>query len=419
MFSERRSRSTRFANRRGAMLAFVAVSMVGMLGMLALALDIGAGNRQRRIAQTAADAGSIGGATQIYRNNDSVSVWNAAMQSALLNGFPGGEVTVNYPPASGPYAGNTKYVEVLIAKSIPTLFGSLLNKPTLDVYARAVAGVDALSMYCVYGLSNTGFAIDVPGELDASGCAVASNSGIRAGKICAESLDLVGGIDDKDIWCQGNAPEPTPTTGIPPFPDPFDDLEVPAETSCDFTNYVVTAPGTLNPGVYCGGIDLGTNIVTNLNPGTYIIRGGGIDGSKNGSELRGTEVTIINANGPGNDVSAYRPIVFGNTCYVGLTAPTSGPFKGIVIFADPDGPSTGTYSVNELCGKGEKTPLPDIVGTIYMPTQTFKLANSNGKLIIAGALIANVISGENGGGMYTIVSDASGNSGPKRISLVQ
>src|SRR5687767_10536496 len=60
--------------RRGAMLVFIAVAGIVLMGFLAMTLDIGAGSRQRRIAQTAADAGAIGGGQEIYRLNGSAAV---------------------------------------------------------------------------------------------------------------------------------------------------------------------------------------------------------------------------------------------------------------------------------------------------------------------------------------------------------
>src|SRR5512138_1272328 len=101
--------------RRGAMLIFVAVAMVVLLGFLAMTLDVGAGNRQRRLAQTAADAGALGGGTEIYRRLIGTglpddSVFASARNEAMRNGFPQDDVTVNYPPASGPYLNNVNYV---------------------------------------------------------------------------------------------------------------------------------------------------------------------------------------------------------------------------------------------------------------------------------------------------------------------
>src|SRR5687768_13225806 len=90
--------------RRGAMLAFIGVTLVALLGSIALVLDVGSGHRQRRIAQTAADAGAVGGAAEIIRGRfDLVSA--AALEEAVRNGFAAADVTVHYPPATGPRAG--------------------------------------------------------------------------------------------------------------------------------------------------------------------------------------------------------------------------------------------------------------------------------------------------------------------------
>ena len=401
------------------MLVFIAVSMVGMLGMLALTIDVGAGNRQRRIAQTAADAAAIFGAQDILRHTDSAGVWAAAMDGATLNHF-GSEALVFYPPSSdaGALAGNLDYVEVKIAKTVPTLFGFILNKPTLDVKARAVAGAAAFSQYCVIALDTTGSAINMPNgsELDASNCAVGANSDIVAHTLFAQTIGSTG---DVNVQLPGGA---IIKEGLAPVVDPFAHLAVPEEEvdECDAhpATVVVNVDMAVDQGTYCGGFRIEANRRLTLNPGTYIIRGGGIDGLANGAELYGDGVTIIVSNGPGNDVSAFEPIRFGNTCYHTLKAPTAGDYKGIVVFGDPAGPTTGTNSIHKFCGKGLEAG-PDIRGTIYLPTQTFELTKANGKLVIAGTVVAKVVTAENGGGKYTIQSDASGNSGFKRISLVQ
>ncbi len=399
---------SRMRNRRGAMLVFTAVAMVSLMGMLVLTLDVGAGNRQRRIEQTAADAGAIGGGTQIYRGMDSATVVAGAINSVTKNGFAAGDVTVFYPPATGPHAGDRHYVEVVLAKNIPTIFGTMFNKDSLDVSARAVAGLGSLSPFCVFSLATTGAGIDIPGDVTTN-CGVVSNSSGNP------AIDVKKGIEAPLVAAVGSidgGPSGSTFTGIAPVPDPFASLQIPAETGCDYTNVVVASDVTLNPGEYCGGITIKNNITATLNPGTYVLRGGGLTGG----EIVGYNVTIINANGPGNDITAFRPITFGNSCRHLLTAPDSGPYKGIVIFVDPAGPSTGPNSINSFCGTGGD---PDILGIIYMPNQTFDLGNSNGKLTITGLLIAKNITGQNGGGKFWVNLDTSGNSAPKRLSLVE
>ena len=399
----------RLRNRNGAMLILVAVALVGLLGMLAMTLDFGAGTRQRRIAQTAADAGAIGGATQIYRAMDSATVVAAAKNSAIRNFFVASEITVNYPPLSGSHAADKQFVEVIVNRTIPTIFGSVLNKASLDIRARAVAGLGSVSNFCVYALGNSGNNIDIPGDVTTN-CGVVSNA----------SIDVKKGIDGNPtpvvaaVGSVSGGPPGNSYGGIPPVPDPYSYLTVPPETICNYTNFTVSGTVTLSPGVYCGGITIGKNDTGIFSKGTYILRGGGLTGG----HVIGTEVTIINTNGPGNNIAAFRPITFDNACTLSLTAPLSGPYKGIVIFQDPAGPAApAANTVNEVCGKGSN-PY-DIVGVVYFPTQTFNLGNSNGKLSISGALVAKNITGQNGGGKYTFNTDPTGNSSPKRSSLIE
>ncbi len=398
-------------NRPGAILVLVAVSLVGLLGMLALTVDIGAGRRERRIAQTAADAGAIGGGQQILRGQDDGAVYASALSSVVRNGFTASEATISRGPVTGARIGDKNYVEVVIAKSIPTIFGGIFNSSALNIQVRAIAGIETNSTYCVFGLRNVGNSIDIPGFLETD-CGVVANSGIDVGQLFAPLVAAAGTVDGE------RGDETIVREGVPPIPDPLAYLTVPAETICNFTNTKVAknTSVTLTAGVYCGGITIGQGGVANLGPGTYVLRGGGIDGSQNGAELRGNNVTIINTNGPGGDITKFKPIVFGNSCYVGLTASTSGYYKGIVIFQDPAGPAG---LVNTLCGVGEKAPDPDVIGTLYFPTQTFELLNGNGKFILQGSILADIIKGQNGGGKFEIRAEFANSSAIKRLSLVQ
>src|SRR6266550_3363490 len=173
----------RLRNEKGAMLVFVAIVMVGVMGVLALALTVGAANRQRRIAQTAADAGAIAGSQQIYRSKDNAAVIAASQNAVIANGFAASDATINYPPATGPHSGNDDYVEVIVNKTIPTIFGSgsILRTDSVGVRARGVAGLGSISRACMIALGTVGIDIDVPGDV-AANCAVLANASIDVNK---------------------------------------------------------------------------------------------------------------------------------------------------------------------------------------------------------------------------------------------
>src|SRR5215211_7617119 len=105
--SRDRNRRAYAGNRRGAILILAAVSTLLLVSILALALDLGSLQQQRRMAQTAADAGALAGAIEIWRNRID-SVEESAASETKRNGFEhlvnGNVVTVTYPATNAPFA---------------------------------------------------------------------------------------------------------------------------------------------------------------------------------------------------------------------------------------------------------------------------------------------------------------------------
>ena len=404
--------------RRGAMLVFIAVAGVVLMGFLAMTLDLGSGSRQRRIAQTAADAAAIGGGQEIFRNRPDL-VPGSAVAEAVRNGFTAGETTVYFPPATGPYAGNTQYVEVIINKPTPTIFGSIFNVSSMNVQARGVAGVASYALNCVYSLDPTaasGLEVENGGELNTN-CGVAinssSSSGLElnsSGKVVAtgSSIGVVGNYNGGG----GSVASPTPITGMIPLPNPLTGVTMPTVGPCtNATPLVVSGTQTISQGVYCGGITVGAggggggNKLI-LNPGVYILAGGGLT-VESGGEIVGDGVTIINTTGS----YAFKPFDFGTGCKARLTAPTSGTWKGIVLYQDPAAPSTPSSTF--ACASDDGNEL---TGTLYLPNSTITFDGSNSGTSILGSVIALqvIVSGK-----VDIINDTSGNNAAKRLSLVQ
>jgi hypothetical protein len=158
-----------------------------------------------------------------------------------------------------------------------------------------------------------------------------------------------------------------------------------------------------------------------MRAGTYIIRGGGI----NGGQIDGTAgVTIINTNGMGNNQATYRPFTFGNNCQFHVNAPTSGTYKGIAVIIPLAAPqsTSATDQVNDFCGKGTNTPCdqtdPDIRGVVYMPGQSLNLGNSNGKLTVSGTIISKYMTSASGA-TGCFFNDNTSSAALKKLSLVE
>jgi hypothetical protein len=166
---------------------------------------------------------------------------------------------------------------------------------------------------------------------------------------------------------------PDPLTGQPAIPDPLDALPLPPDMS---SLSVKTDPCVDGPGKY-GGRDL-RGISCTLAPGLYVIAGAGAvwDLAGNSSTLlSGTGVTLFFTCGsPATPTSCTAPGQAGATIdnsgqgTLNLTAPTTGPLKGLTIVFDRQNNST-----LRLTGNG----AGNITGTIYAP-KAHLLMSGNG-----------------------------------------
>jgi hypothetical protein len=90
----------------------------------------------------------------------------------------------------------------------------------------------------------------------------------------------------------------------------------------------------------------------NLQPGVYVIDGGSLKLNAN-ANLTGTGVTFFLTNGATAD--------FNGNAQMNLTAPTSGPYSGLVLYGDRSQPS----AINKINGNASSS----ITGAIYFPSQ--------------------------------------------------
>lgn len=125
---------------RGQAIILIIFSVIGLLGMAALAIDGGSAYIDSRRAETAASAAALTAAlTRIEGGN-----WRAAaLATAATNGYANDGVTsiveLNTPPLSGPHAGNAEYIEVIITSHMRTYFGSVIGFPTITNVVNVIA----------------------------------------------------------------------------------------------------------------------------------------------------------------------------------------------------------------------------------------------------------------------------------------
>jgi Flp pilus assembly protein TadG len=361
----------------GAVFVYTAAALAVLLGMAGLAVDVGYWYWSQRDIQSAADSAAMSAALEIARGATPAEIEARARDSASLNGYQHGGgsilVTINRPPASGAYAGDNNYIEAIVQQDQGGFVSSVTHSGDMTIAARAVATL-AGAPSCVIALNPAADdAIGVTGNgtvtLD---CGAQSNSNsptaidqIGNSSITAESIQTVGGYG-------GNNYTPMPQTGMPPVEDPFAYLNPPTVGPCDEPNKVTINAGnhSLDPGVYCGGLEIRNGNV-DLDDGLYILDGVGLQ-ITGGATVTGDNVTIfIPATATGSMVAGSGLTIFiAGTATVTLTAPTTGPYDGILFYQDPaSDPALGW----RLIGGSDMS----LGGVLYAPNQDVEFMGDN------------------------------------------
>ncbi len=355
----------------GQTAVVVTLAITAILMFAGLAVDIGFYMNQRRMAQTAADSAAVAGAHEAQANDPSEIV-NAADLNASMNGFTNGvantTVTVNQGAAitDPTFAAAPDAVQVIVQRNVPTYFLRVLGIQSVPISASAISGQSS-GPACVYALDPTASgAFQANGSLDyQSTCGIIVNSSSSSaltvngsGTVNTSGIGVVGGMKQSSATFT-----PQPVTGISHVADPLAYLQFPSVGSCTYTNFSDTSGNTvtLNPGTYCGGITVKKSSNVIVNPGNYIIDGGGItvDGT---STLNGDGVTFFLT---GSSTYPYGGVTIDGASNESLTAPTTGPYPGILFFQDRS--ITGiTAANNPNVFNGSSTQVYQ--GALYFPT---------------------------------------------------
>ncbi len=345
--------------RRGAIAALIAVSLVGLIGVAAIAIDGGMLLDDHRHVQAAADAAALAAAADLWTNytanngtDPSGTAKASALATAAANGFNNDGVTsivtVNIPPQSGNFAGKAGFAEVIIQFNQPRGFSTIFGAGALPVTGRAVAkgipgdiGIlvldphlkDACEIDGNVNIQNGGQVFSnsdntVANDFPFSGSIyIASTATIR----CA-GLNFVSSLVNNGTVIYTNGGGASSYTAL--VVDPL--ANIPEPTTTGLPNYgsvTVNSDTTLQPGVYTnitigGG---GNSPTVTLAPGIYYLANGG-SLQFNAGSLQGTGVMIFDATG-GDQV--FNPA--GGTINLRPpTASTGGTW--------PTGTTSATYS---------------------------------------------------------------------------
>ena len=373
----------KWTKEQGVTVAMFAIMLPALIAALGLAIDAGATFEQNRRMQTAADSAALSAAQEVKLQN-SGGIEGAALDGASSNGFERDSTTgieVRHPPTTGAYKGNNEYVEVVISQPEPLYFMRIFKEEAEDIRARAVAGTQPGDTCILVKNKTAQYAFDAGGNstlrLQDCGISVNSNNNRAAtanGSSIVEAayIGIVGNYTGSNFT-------PEPWTGADEVEDPLASFSAGNMPACTFSGaQIIQASTTLNPGVYCGGIELRSQAVVHFNPGVYWLAGGGLNANA-GTSMIGSGVTFVNTEKKPH--YSYDKIWINGGAQINLSAPTSGTWQGILFYQDPKINSTKQNIFNG-------TADMKLSGIVYFPTTSTKFSGDFGsdaqKLLLIG-----------------------------------
>jgi hypothetical protein len=415
-----------FGRRNGQVLIFAVLTLTLMFGAMGLSMDLGWDYFLKQRVQTAADAAASAASVYALNNGDTCSTVTcgtalnctgitapptSSLQAGCLYAMADGppiltastiENNAAHPPSGLTGVTPAMWIQVTVSAANHNSFLYMWGFTTASIRASAIAGVNIPTGSCIYALGTGSIpdALSITGtsSITTTGCGVYVNSSSPSAlylygspTLTAKSINVVG----ETSISGGSTASPTPTTGASPIADPFATLPAPSFSGCDQTNYSIdrSHTATLSQGVYCGGMSITGNATVTLNPGVYILNGGGLTIS-NSATVTGSHVMFYNT---ATSSETIGPVSITGNPVVTLSAPNSGTYEGVVFYQD----RTQTYAaVNTIANSSTGI----ITGTYYFPTTAFSFTG-NVSTPIYEAFIAQTISIT---GSSSLESDASG-----------
>jgi Flp pilus assembly protein TadG len=357
-----------------------ALSLIPIAGAVGAAVDYSQGSSIRAAMQAAADAASLGtvkiastlSATQVQ--STAAGIFNASFNRPQST-----------PAVSASYDAASNTVTVLASASFKPNLMSIIGISSMNMSATSKATIGAKTwQVCVMVTdpdSNHTLLAKNGGRIDFTNCMVQVNT---QNWDAVESRDtsyihstngdncFVGDIHYGDV-----TPPKDPTCTF--FTDPFASYNVPTN-ACDFTNLSVTAPATLSPGTYCGGINISKDVT--FSPGVYYIQNGDlvITGSAN---IIANNVTflITGSNSNLNITTTGTMTMSPNT--------NAGQWSGFLFYYDQ--PSAKSNKQTKGGANWIKNVTLNGSGIIYLGNQTFNVTNGAVVTINPGSIIADFI----------------------------
>lgn len=413
MASRKSRMSTFLRDERGATGTMFALAIVPAIAMAGGAVDYGNALSQRTLLQTATDAAASAA-------NLPADVSLTERQAIAMKVFRANVAGTQHSAATPTVSATDTSVTVELSRRITTPFLALAGVTHVDVLASSTASGSELvattanAKVCLLALdpeSNDGIHLQGGNIVNYADCWSHTNStkatAINANGNNAQANGLghcaVGG------WTQSHATfTPSPTAGCTVVPDPFATVgayETGAYTStftppskaitCKANNLnLKKGTFTLDPGRYCGGINIQAHATVTFNPGIYYIDNGALN-VQSGSSVTGSNV-LFYLEGAASKIT----VIGGGTVNLsGRT--TTATYAGFLFIAHPNANPTGESNIQ---GGGTFK----LNGMLYMPKQRIEVAG-NGDVNTEGVTVFGMVARDfyfRGNGVFNLKKHA-------------
>jgi len=419
----------------GQALVITAICVAILLGMAGMAVDIGLLYRARQNVRIAADAAAVAAAIDYLYKGSASSAQTAGQAASTANGFINGAngvtVTINVPPASGPDAGQSNFAEAIVKEPNPVSFMSLFGYTTVNVAARAVAGMPNPANACIWLMapSGTGLALQGSYVIDTGSCGIYVNSPSSdaitvtgaGGTVDASFLDAVGDVNPQ------HQTTPTPiTANMAARKNPFGNLSGPSVPSgCSVTSSLTSITTSNQPTESADGEVVCFTSAVTLNdqvtlPGasggvTYVFENGvtiptGATVTFGSSTYDPTNHVFSNTSGATMEIEGGT-LNQQSSSVLNIYAPTAGTYNGIAILQ----PSSNTNDLQVQFGSSNEV----LDGYIYAPAAEVYLQDNGGGVKAMG-IVANTMTNKSSNITFPSYDAANYTTTPNReIILVE
>ena len=391
-----------WGDKRGNALLIAAGALPMIVGAAGLASDTIQWVLWKRQLQRAADSAAIAGVyAKIAGQNVDTQVSNDVTKNNQTGITLYSGPTIGYPPDGADYT-NSVSVGLQVQRSLS--FSSLFLSSVPIITANATAAGVATGKYCVVSLENTGVTgITAGGSTTVNlGCGMITNStslnaaiAFGSSSVAASPVAAVGGLSTGQNWAAG--------TVLLPFTiaeqDPFAAVPAPTIPSPCNGSLSVSPNQTANvsPGCYTSVNVQGT---MNFAPGLYIITGTMSGNAQAKLSCTGCSFIFTNSN-----PASTGGISFNGGAQFNLSAPTSGPYAGILFYQNRGAPA-GTNTLN---GNSSST----FQGAAYFPNQNITFTGASGTTYNCLQLVARTVTFM---GNSTVTNNCPVNSGAGAFS---